>query len=241
MLTGFGSLALRTKNQTNNFIYPGKFVSFELSGDSSSNSSQGYVNGVIQTLSSAVSSETFTLTLTTQDVDFFALAWGFDALPATTASAVFPVTRTATTDGSGVINDADVSGATEVFCYLDSTTNSNTAAPVPDDSVTVGAGTITISSLPNQPIVYQFDKTYTNIQTIGYEAEVTKFGSLSFSGIAYGTKFKGGRTGVYIPDITRQSSPSLSTADVPELSVTYGVNVPAGKSLPVQIYEIPVA
>jgi len=238
MLSGFGELALRTVNQTNNFIYPGKMVSFNLTGDSQSNESRGYVGGKLQTLASAVQSETYKLTLTTQDVDFFALAWGFDMFPDTTSSASFPVTKTAVTDGSGVINDADISGGMDVYCYLDETDGSDTAAPIATGDVAVGSGTITIASLVNKPIIYQFNKTYTNIQTIGYESSVTNFGTLAFSGIAYGPKFKGGKIGLYIPSITRESAPTLSTSDVTELSVTYGVNIPSGKVSPIQLYEL---
>ncbi len=239
MLSGVGSLCLRTKDfEDNNFIFPGRFVNFSFTQDSSSKEAQGWVNGQLQVLSSAIASVTNTLTLDLDYIDWSGLGWAFDEVPSVSSNVVVPFTKAAIANGSGVISDADITSSTVVYAYVSSRGSWGEAKAIPEASITTGTGTITLgATYANAPITYHYDKTLASVETIGVESNSQKYGKLSFSGVGYGSEFPDGII-IVLPDITRKSSPSLETSDVPRLTVEYSANVPAGRPSAIQYYNL---
>ncbi len=240
MLSGVGSLCLRTLDYEadENVIFPGQFVGFTFSQDSTSKEAQGWVNGQLQVLSSAIASVTNTLTLDLDFINWSGLGWAFDEIPSTSTSQLVPYTKAAVAGAGGVISDPDLTSGMKVFAYVAGRGTWGEAKPIPDASVTVGTGTLTLgSTYANAPITYSYDKAVASIQTIGVNPAGKKYGKLAFSGVAYGSEFPDGVV-IVLPDITRKSSPSLETSDVPRLTVEYSANVPAGKPSAVQFYNL---
>lgn len=242
MLSGVGSLCLKTLDyDDSNFIFPGKFVEFNISADIASKEAQAWVNGTKQTVASAIDTESYTLSISSDYVDWSTLGWAFDELPSTSTNKLVPITRAAVTNGSGAISDADVVSGSDVFCYVSTRGTWGEAGIVPSNSVTVGAGTITLgSTYANAPITYHFEKSYASISTIGVESTFTKYGKLAFSGVGFGPEFPQGII-IVVPEITRKTTPSLATDDVPRLTVEYSANTPSGFNKPFQFYNLATA
>jgi hypothetical protein len=239
MLSGVGDLCLRTLDyDTDNFIFPGKFVEFSLSSDTTSKEALAWVNGNLQTVASGIDKTSYTLTISSDYVDWPTLGWAFDEVPSISANKLVPVTKAAVADGSGVITDANVTASDEVFCFVGSRGTWGEPHAIAAADVTVGAGTITLSATYiNAPISYSYDRSYASIETIGVESNVTKYGKLSFSGLLYGPSFPDGVV-IVIPDISRKSDPELATGDVPRFTVEYSANVPTGFNKPFKMFNL---
>jgi len=242
MLSGVGSLCLTTKDfDTANFIFPGKFVNFSFTQDSTSKEAQGWVNGQLQTLSSAIASVTNTLTLELDYIDWSGLGWAFDEVPSVSSTQLVPYTKSAVADASGSIADAQVTATSTVLAYAASRGTWGEAGIIPNTSVTVGSGTIDLgATYAGCPVTYHSERSFASIETIGVNNNPQKYGKLAFSGVAYGNEFPDGVT-IVLPDITRKSSPSLETSDVPRLTVEYSANVPAGLPSAIQFYNLATA
>lgn len=238
MLSGVGSLCLTTLDyEANNFIFPGQFVEFSITADVSSKEALAWVKGKKQVVSSDVDTEKYTLTLTSEYVDWPTLGWAFDEVPSVSSNALVPITKAAVTDSSGVINDSDIPAGTDVFCYVSSRGSWGEAHAIDPSKVSASAGSITLSEYPNAPITYHFEKSYANIETIGVETDAQQYGKLAFSGIGYGPEFPQGIV-IVVPEVTRNSSPSLATDDVPRFTVEYSANVPTGFTKPFRFYNL---
>lgn len=240
MLSGVGSLCLKTKDYDDkNFIFPGQFVQFSLEAAASSKKALAWVNGRKQPVSSAVDTEEFKLTISSEYVDWSTLGWAFDEVPRASTNVLVPFTKAAVADDSGVISDPDIQSSDKVFCYVSSKGSWGEAQAIDSSVVTVNAGSIGVSAkYANAPITYHYDKSIGNIQTIGVETDnITQYGKLAFSGVAYGPEFTQGVI-IVVPDITRESTPSFTTDDVPRFTVEYSANVPAGFKKPFQLYNL---
>ena len=239
MLSGVGSLCLKTKDfDTGNFIFPGNFVNFSFTQESSSKEAQGWVNGQLQVLSSAIASVTNTLTLELDFINWSGLGWAFDEVPTTVTNPAVPFTKATLADSSGDIEDDDISSGMTVYAYVSGRGTWGEAQAIPAASVTVTEGNIALgATYANAPITYHFDKTISSISSIGVSNTAQRYGKLAFSGVGYGSEFPDGII-IVLPDITRKSSPSLETSDVPRLTVEYSANVPPGFPSPVQYYNL---
>ena len=238
MLSGVGSLCLTTLDyEANNFIFPGQFVQFSITANVSSKEAFAWVKGKKQVVSSAVDTESYTLTISSDYVDWATLGWAFDEVPSVSATALIPITKAAVTNGSGQISDTDIPAGTDVFCYVSSRGSWGEAHAIDPSKVSASAGSITLTGYNNAPITYHFEKSYANIETIGVETDAKQYGKLAFSGIGYGPEFPQGIV-IVVPEVTRNSSPSLATDDVPRLTVEYSANVPAGFNKPFRFYNL---
>lgn len=239
MLSGVGSLCLRTLDyDAENFIFPGSFVQFELTINSTSKEAKAWVNGKKVTKSSAIDTEEASLTLTSEYADWPTLAWAFDEVPTISSNAIIPYTKAANADESGNISDPDIPGGTQVYCYVNSSGSWGLAQAIPANEVTSGSGSISLGTkYKNAPISYHFEKPASSIQTIGVNPEAKQYGKLSFSGFAYGPEFREGII-IVVPELTRKSSPSLTTDDVPQFTVEYSANVPTGSAKPFRLYNV---
>ena len=242
MLSGVGSLCLRTLDyDANNFIFPGKFVEFNISSDTTSKEALAWVGKTKQVVSSAIDTESYTLTISSDYMDWATLGWGFNEVPSVSTNKVVPITKAAVTDGSGIINDAGITGTEDVFCFVSSRGAWGEAHAIAPGDVTVGAGTITLSATYiNAPVTYHYDKSYASIETIGVESTITEYGKLAFSGVGFGPEFPEGII-IVVPELTRNTTPSLATDDVPRLTVEYSANVPSGFNKPFQFYNLATA
>lgn len=238
MLSGVGSLCLKTKDyEDDNFIFPGKFVEFSISADVTSKEAFAWAGGKKQVVSSAIDTESYTLTISSDFVDWATLGWAFDEVPGVSASALVPITKAAVTDNTGKITDPDIPAGPKPFCFVNSRGSWGEAHAIEPSKVTSASGSITLADYPNAPITYHFEKSYANIETIGVESEAKQYGKLAFSGVGYGPEFPKGIV-IVVPEITRNSSPSLATDDVPRLTVEYSANVPSGFTKPFRFYNL---
>ena len=238
MLSGVGSLCLTTLDyKANNFIFPGQFVEFSITADVTSKEALAWVKGKKQVVSSAVDTESYTLRISSDYVNWATLGWAFDEVPSVSATALVPITKSAVTDSAGQITDADIPASPKPFCFVNSRGSWGEAHAIDPSKVSASAGSITLSEYPNAPITYHFEKSYANIETIGVETDAQQYGKLAFSGIGYGPEFPQGIV-IVVPEVTRNSSPSLATDDVPRLTVEYSANVPTGFTKPFRFYNL---
>lgn len=239
MLSGVGNLCLRTRDYgVDDFTYPAAFVGFRINTDIQSKEAKGWVEGQIQTLASAIASTAYTLVLDTEFIDWNTLGWAFDEVPQKATNAAIPYTKAAVASGAGVINDPQIKTGMKVFCYVSGRGPWGEAKPIPKASVTVAAGSITLGvGFAGAPITYHFEDTASEVETIGLLPGGQSYGTLSFSGVGYGPMFPKGII-ISIPSINRKSSPSLETADVPKLTVEYGINIPSGSTKPFRFYNL---
>ena len=242
MLSGVGGLCLKTKDyDASNFIFPGKFVTFNISSDTTTKEAFAWEGFSKQVVSSAIDTKSYTLTISSDYVDWATLGWAFDEVPTVSSNKSVPVTKAAVTDSSGVISDTGITGSEDVFCFVSSRGTWGEAHAISPGDVTVGAGTITLAAAyVNAPVTYHYDKSYASIETIGVESSVTQYGKLAFSGVGAGPEFPEGVI-IVVPEITRKSDPSLTTDDVPRLTVEYSANVPSGFNKPFQFYNLATA
>lgn len=240
MLSGVGGFCLRslTYDLTDNFIFPGSFVNFSLTVNTTSKEALAWSGGRKVTKSSAIASEETTLTLTSQYADWATLAWAFDEIPDLSQNELVPITKAANADDSGNISDSDIPGGTRVYCFVNTTGSWGLAQAIPDSEVSSSAGSISLGAkYKNAPITYHYEKPVSSILTIGVNPEAQQYGKLTFSGIAYGPEFAEGVI-VVVPEITRKSSPSLTSDDVPEFTVEYSANVPTGFKKAFRLYNM---
>lgn len=239
MLSGVGGLCIRTLDyKDTNFIFPGDFVEFQLNISSTSKEASAWVAGRKVVKSSAVASEEATLTLSSEFVNWATLSWAFDEIPDVSSNQLVPITKATNADSDGNISDPDIPSGTRVYCYVNSSGSWGLAQAIPASEVTSSSGSISLGSkYKNAPISYHYEKTVSSIQTIGVNPEALSYGKLSFSGIAYGPEFIDGVI-IVVPELTRKSTPSLTTDDVPKFTVEYSANVPTGSTKPFRLYNL---
>mgnify|MGYP005756281563 CR=1 FL=1 len=122
MLYGAGNLAFETTGLTGanslrgqDLLFPGLFSSFELTADTSFLEAKALVAGKRQTVASAVNEEIWTLSVTTQFIDWTAMQFGLDELKSDTSSVILPLLKTAVVPATGApeIVDAAITVAAE--------------------------------------------------------------------------------------------------------------------------------
>jgi hypothetical protein len=257
MLSGVGELGIFTLNQASKTLgqeifFPGQFFNFVYAGESQKKEAKAWVAGRRKTVSSAVGDESYTLTLSFQYLDWNHLGFAYDELPQTSSNVVLPITKSATIPSSSPyeIVDADITvgNATSIKAYASQrgswgeaghrkrVTGSPAAKQFQVD--TTNDKLIFHSSDAGATVQYSIAKTYSSIDSIGYESAADDWGKLSFLGKGYGPEFPNGII-IYLPSITRASIVSMDTSqDVPEFSIEFTGNVPAGKRTPHQYFNL---
>lgn len=247
MMSGVGQLAVITRNLTEtditegNILFPGKFVEFTYTGNSTPKEAKAWsYDGKLKTVSSAIGQESYILTLAFQYLDWSHLGFGLDEMPQTSISVTVPVMKNAEADSAGTITDADIP-ATEVKVYVSSRGEWGEARYLKASEFTANAGSIqTSAAFAKAPMEYTFERAYNSIQSIGHESEATSYGKLSFIGMIHGPEFPNGVI-MHLPDITRQSIPSIQTGDVPRFEIQFAANVPSGSRVPHRFYNVATA
>jgi hypothetical protein len=257
MLSGVGELGIFTLDQTTktlgqDIFFPGLFYNFVYAGEAQNAKAKAWISGKRKNVASAVTEENYTLTLSFQYLDWFHLGFGYDELPQTSTNVSLPIVKTATVPSSSPyeISDTDITvgNGSSIKAYLPQRGSWGEAgyrkrvgaAPAAKQFQvdTTNKKLIFHSSDAGATVQYVIPKTYTTIETIGYENTADSFGKLSFLGKGYGPEFPNGIM-IYLPNITRSSIVSIDTSsDVPEFSIDFDANVPAGKRTPHQYFNL---
>jgi hypothetical protein len=255
MLSGVGQLAIVTRSLDStslgqNIFFPGQFFKFDYNIESQVKEAKAWVNGRQMTVSSAIGSETYTLALSFQYLDWSHLGFAYDEIPQQSSNVKLPITKSVIlpTTGPFEITDTDISSANAntIKAYVSQRgswgeagyrTSISTGLPTPGQFI-VDTTNKKITFNANDggaPIQYIIEKTFASLPSIGYEASANGYGSLSFVGKGYGPEFP---NGIYIniPSLTRKKSPSLTTENVPEFQMEFGANVVPGKRSPHQFF-----
>lgn len=222
---GFCTLDLEQSGQfrQENLLHPGCISAFTLTPDNQVAEAKCWQNGRIVNAASQITEETWSLSVTTEFLDWTNLQWSLDEIAQQSASIPLPLVKAARVPVGGVITDPDITALNvdTVRVYFDSRTTANpqrfyfnavTGAPAAATEVGVdgAAGTLTFdASLEGSTIQYVVEKLYASIETIGVEAQFDRFGTMSWTGVISGTENPRG-IGVYLPNITRTSTPTFA-------------------------------
>lgn len=219
-----------------NLLLPGCIASFELSFDDTFIEGKCLEAGRIVTKASQITESVPTLTVTFEVQGWATTQLINDELAAASATYTLPELRIATTDGSGVIADADITGAevigTDFLAYAADSETFLTSA-----DIALAAGTITIAAFPNQVVNYLVYVSKT-AETIGVVSPFDRFGRLLFSGIAYTTETTpNDATLILINQMSRIASPTFTVnGDLNEITIEYRPEVATGKRSAVEYY-----
>ncbi len=255
MLSGVGQLAIITRslNATGfaqNIMFPGQFYNFDYNIESQVKEAKAWVNGKRVTVSSAIGEETYTLALSFQYLDWSHLGFAYDEIPQNSSNVKLPIMKSVVvpTTAPFEIPDIDIStaNAVSVKAYVSQRGNwgeagyrkqSATATPaVKEFAVDTTAKKLIFNATDSgAPVQYFVEKTFSTLPSIGYETNAYGFGSLSFVGVGRGPEFPNG-VFINIPSATRKKAPSLTTGDVPEFQLEFGVNVLPGNRSPHQFF-----
>lgn len=250
MITGIGDIYAKTKNlSANNFIFPFYPFNFELSADSSPIEAQGQAQGTLKTLASAKGPVSYTLTLSTQYIDFETLAFMLNERPDTDTTVDLYNTKTTATipaNSPYEIADAAITTSTDqsIFAYVsDSADGFQARTMILTGSVAAGQvlvnGTdgklVFHSSDAGKTVTYYKPVTATNRRFVGGEntntvGQFELWGTMEPLGVP-----------VYFPSIDLSGEPTITMngTDATELSISGTANVPVtlGYSKPYKIFE----
>lgn len=242
MFYGAGSLFFATKEldassiRGENLLLPACVAAFELSFEDNFIEAKCLEAGRRVTKASQITESIANLNLTFEVQGWSTTQLIYDEVAAASASYTLPELRIATTDGSGVINDTDITG-TEVIGedFLAYAVDGEVFLTSAD--IALGAGTITLAAYPNAVINYLVYVSKT-AESIGVANQFDRFGRILFSGIAYSTETApNDATLILINQMSRIASPSLTiNGDLAEISIDYRPEVAVGARQAVEFY-----
>ena len=193
-----------------------------------------FVPGPIQVVDSAITKETWTITMALQSIDKQTLSWNLDTQYAT-ATPSFPVTKSGVVV-AGAITDADIEADQLVWAQVLSNTSplnlqqiaaagSPTAVQFEADSGSLGFNT----ALNGSTIAYTYFKALSSGEVMGGQTASASYGNLSYYGY-----FKGTRADfeIYIPQMARSGGLSLPLGRSEDTELTYKLTTPAGWNRP---------
>lgn len=262
MLYGVGQTVITTNDlnanslvRQENALFPQCLASFEMSVDTTSADARCMKKGVMTTTASALTGETFTLTLNYQFNDWTNLQLLLGEVATTEANVSIPVVKQAIiADGTtvGVVTDSDVTTASEAGVLITNTSSSiqyeltigtagtPTAGNAEVDS-TLGQLTFPVGDI-GQTVEYVIDKVYTSIDAIGAALETDILTNLSFVGLIATTVDGVDGYQIVVPRLERISTPTITLAgDTAELTVEYRLVTPPGKRKPFALYRLNTA
>lgn len=245
MYYGAGEIFFATKDldgssiRGENLMLPGCVASFSLTFEDNFIQAKCLEGGARVVKASQITESIPNLNLTFELQDWPTTQLIYDEIAVDIASVDLPELRVQTTDGSGILTDADIDGGdvinVDIFFYNPATTEWLLAS----DGV-VAAGQVTFASLPNTLLQYAIFVTKTNVASIGVASNFDKFGRLLFNGRIYGTEeVPNDSTQLVINQMNRIASPELTiNGDLNELSIDYQPEVSAGKRKEVEFYNL---
>lgn len=240
---GFCTLDLEQSGQfrQENLLHPGCISAFSLEPDNQVAEAKCWQNGRIVNAASQITEETWSLSVTTEFLDWTNLQWSLDEIAQQSANIPLPLVKAVRIPvGAPSITDPDITAlnAPGIKVYFDTRSVDNpqrfyfnvvNVAPAAPNEVQVDpvAGTLTFdASLEGATVQYVVEKLYTSIETIGVEGQFDRFGTMSWTGVVSGTENPRG-IGVYLPNITRISTPTFELqGDKVVLVNNFRVNAP---------------
>lgn len=264
MLYGIGSVNIGTNALDINSLF-GQNICFPqctaaVAFNSTSNFSEAkcYVEGILQTIASAISAEDFTLDLTYEYLDWPTLQLLYGELAKTGGAAIptaisVPITANEATGGTpGNLPVADISTANangaSVRVY-DQTQlkflSAAVASPPGADEFFVDEAAGTIEFNPSQvgsTVSYKYDKLYTSIESIGsglVGEQTDLLSNLNLTAILASAVDGVNGIGLVVDKLERTNTPSLSIAgDKAVVTINYKlVNTPGARK-PFRLYKI---
>lgn len=232
-------------------MFPGNFASFELAFETQRQQAKALIGGKKQVVASAITEELASLKLTFEFADWATVQMALDEQAADETAVPWQEIRTvkvpATTPFEVVDADISVSTAPSITAFRASKgTWGGTGfltkvgvAPIDADKFQVNAATSKLvfhSSLAGAIVTYSITLPKT-VSSIGNTSVGNSFGALQFSGLCYTTETSK-PLGIVIPNITRNSKPSLSfTGGLTVLEINFDANVEPGKRLPYSLFN----
>lgn len=262
MLYGVGTPLILTNElsqtgtiRTEELLFPPCIASFSLDADVTEIQAKCLKGGIRQTVASAISEKEYTMTVTTEFVDWTGMQYAYDEIAQVSSAVTLPRGKATTIPAGGTFTDADLIGvASSVRAYIDSRgTWGNRIFLEPAASagaVTANnlfhvddvTGLVTLNSgVVGAVIQYSFNTTYTTIESIGHEQNFDAFGKIAFSGELVSTEAPSGWQ-LYVPEMSPITVPSLSVdGDVTSIETQYRVNIAAGQRAPFIFYDLSTA
>lgn len=245
---GWGKFALISKNadDTKRRLFAGPYAEFSIEGENEEAEARGWIEGKNQQTSSAITSETYTMTLAFQETDWQMMQLAFGEEAENTASINVPAFFTGEVPSVApyTVDVAGVTSTSEMYAAIQGVNAQHLsvveAAPGVGE-VQRGSGNLTFNAgQAGQPFSVSYFKTFSSIPTIGYASEITEYSDFEFMGQGYSPNFGGGIL-IYCPSVSRTSLPGLSAEDVSNFELTFSLSVPSGRRVPYQIVKLPSA
>lgn len=230
-------------------LLPVEPMEFSIEGASEKKESKKFKEGKIVTAGSAVSSETYTMKLGIEAVNWLSLQFAFGELAGLTASVALPEIKygTVPTASPYEITDAEISD-TNVWVTTTAAGAWGRARPLGRAASAPQAGEFQVNTTTKKlifnvaqagaPFAYRLFKTRTNIESIGAEAVFTALSSFAFSAVGY---LDEEMVKIVVPRITRSNIPTLNVADVTKFDLEFDMVVSGSFRSAFQIYNLTTA
>jgi hypothetical protein len=236
---GIGETTLSTLDPTtgDRQSFAGPFSQVSLEGEAENVKAQGWIGGKLQTTSSAITSETWTLTLTFQETDRRALELAFGEIAETIPSITVPRTAIGVVPTAAPYEIAVPGIATGAEVRV--VTSGIDAVQVPTADVTLDSNKVTLTAdYAGKGVSVHYYQTLAGATAIGVADDPKLLNELSFSAKLYGPQFPKGIL-LVVPKINRISLPSYTTGDVSEWEVQFEAAAPPGERSVYQLIELP--
>lgn len=256
MLYGVGQTVITTTDldanslRGENALFPQCLASFEMNVDTTSADAMCMKKGVMTTTASALTGETFTLSLNYQFNDWLNLQLLLGEL-ATTEAITIPVVKTGIVvlDTEYKIVDADVQVAvastvlaTNVTDGVQLVATDTPGTPASGDFEVVAGELHFNADMLGKTVEYTVAKAYSSIEAIGVALEADLLNNLSFIGLIASTVDGVDGYQLVVPQLVRISTPTITlSGDTAELTVEYRMVTPPGKRKPFNLYRLNTA
>lgn len=258
MLYGVGNLTIGTNGLDvnsliqQNVLFPGCVAAVAFNANSTFSEAKCYIDGLLQTVASAISAEDFTLDLTYEYLDWPTLQLLYGEL-ASTGGAAVPTAKAITIVAGGLtVSEADITTANGNGASLkayDSTnqvflTQALASPPGPNEFfVDEAASTIEFNaSQTGSTIQYQYDKLYSSIEAIGATPtgqQVDYLSNLNLTAILSSSVDGVNGIALVVDRLERTNTPSLSIAgDKATVTINYKLITTPGNRKPFRLYKL---
>ena len=246
---GMGSPDFLTQGLNPERLLPVEPMEFSIEGASEKKESKKFKDGKIVTAGSAVASETYTMKIGIEAVNWLALQFAFGELAGVTPSIALPEIKYGTVPSSAPYEITDT-GITDTNIWLTVLTAGawGRARPLNKVAGTPQAGEFQVNTTTAKlifnaaqagaPFAYRIFKTYTNIESIGAEAVFTALSSFSFSAVGY---LDEENVKIVVPKITRANIPTLNVSDVTKFELEFDMIVSGSFRTAFQVYNLTTA
>lgn len=258
MLYGAGQLLLLSRDLDidsligQNIVYPAAIASFELTFDDKLAEAKALIDGKRQIVAAAITEQTATLKLSFEYNDWQTLQFAYDELAQVTPTVNIPTLKSKRINTNNqfvfaeTITASDYTAGKNFHAYVAEPGKSPLGVnvdrgflPVADYTITGTGVNLIADAYINRIVQVAYDKTYTDIETIGVGDDYDSWGRLVFSGVLIGTEYQKRGIQIIVPQLSRIKSPSIAvTGDMVKLDIEFRASVPAGNRKPFQLYNL---